>query len=284
MKIFFVFVCLFHFALPLQAGEDNASVWAHSHNTSMRLIAGSPLKGSIAHNSPVLRAGIEIKLAPNFKTYWRTPGESGVAPQISFDGSQNLKSAEVLFPAPHIFKDKTGTAIGYKNHVIWPIHAQAQDATKPVILNIKFDYGVCEKICIPASGTAKIALGLKKSTEFDTQISASEAHVPEKLNLGEGKGISITKVSETVVENNHATFIVDVAGSEFVDILPEAKPDSWYLEAQPINSKGSQFKITVFDPQSARHAVPCDISLTALQGSKGIEVPIRLAGCLDKGE
>jgi DsbC/DsbD-like thiol-disulfide interchange protein len=268
---FFVFML----ALPSQAVETNASPWAQSHNTSMRLIAGSP------HKDKILRAGIEIKLAPNFKTYWRTPGESGVAPVVNFEGSQNLKSAEVLFPAPSIFREKSGTTIGYKDHVTWPIHIVAQDATKPVLLNVKLDYGVCEKICIPASGTAQMSLFNSQKSEFDTKITEAELNVPQKTTLGQGKDISITKITPPVIENTRSTFIVDITGSQFLEILPEAKPDSWYLEAQVLNNIGNQFKITVFDPQVARGAMPCDIKLTVMNAKNAIEVPIRVAGCIE---
>ncbi len=74
-----------------------------------------------------LRAGIEIKLQPGWKTYWRYPGDSGVPPQFDFAGSENLASAEVLYPAPHSFKDEAGTSIGYKETVVFPV------ASRPAI-------------------------------------------------------------------------------------------------------------------------------------------------------
>ncbi len=272
--------CLFVSNIPLYAAEPSSSLWVHSHNTSMRLIAGASKPNETLH------AGLEIRLAPGFKTYWRTPGESGVAPVASFEGSQNLKKAEVLFPAPQIFKEKSGTVIGYKDSIVWPIHVEAQDAAKPVLLNIKLDYGVCEKICVPASGTATISLTSAKETEFDAKIKSAEARVPQKMKLGEGKDVSITKVSSPIIENGHATFLVDVAGSQFLDVLPEArsdglKPESWYLEAQAMNNIGNQFKITVFDPQSGQSRVPCNIVLTAMNQSKAIEVSVRLAKCVE---
>ncbi len=275
-QIFIAVFYLLNFQSLAQSIEANASSWALSHNTSMRLIVGSGSK-----NTSVLSAAIEIKLAPHFKTYWRTPGDSGVPPQISFEGSENLKSAEVLFPAPRIFKDETGTTAGYKDHTIWPVRIKAQDISKPVILNVKLDYGVCEKICIPASGTAKINLNYGEKTEFDAQIAGAEALVPVKIKLGQGNDLSITKVSNPTIENNHAVFIVDIAGSQFVEILPEAKPESWYLEAHPVSPAGNQFKIIVFDPQQARKATPCDIRLTVMQKNKAIEVPVRLEGCIE---
>src|SRR5690606_14977149 len=36
--------------------------------------------------------GIEIDLAPGWYTYWRMPGEAGIAPVLDWSGSSNLAS------------------------------------------------------------------------------------------------------------------------------------------------------------------------------------------------
>src|SRR5262245_10040225 len=92
----FAAVCLFGAtAAPVLAAD--ASPWDNDLRSSARLIAAS---ASGESGNRVLRAGIEIKLLPGWKTYWRYPGDSGVPPAFDFSASQNLKSATVLFPAP----------------------------------------------------------------------------------------------------------------------------------------------------------------------------------------
>src|SRR6478736_2001629 len=54
------------------AGDTSA--WDGDARSGVRLIAGkAPADGSGA-----LRAGVELKLSPGWKTYWRYPGDSGV--------------------------------------------------------------------------------------------------------------------------------------------------------------------------------------------------------------
>ena len=93
----------------------------------MRLIAGANSKDDVA-----LRAGVEIKMQPGWKTYWRYPGDSGVPPRFDFSGSENLTAAKVLFPAPHLFTDETGHSLGYKGNVILPVVVTPQQPGKPV--------------------------------------------------------------------------------------------------------------------------------------------------------
>src|SRR5712671_4274365 len=114
----------------------DASPWDADVQAGMRLIAGTSM-----------RAGVEIRLNPGWKTYWRYPGDSGVPPRFDFAGSQNVKSIEVAWPAPHAFTDDSGTSIGYKNSVIFPLRIAPEDPKRPVQIRVKLEYGVCEKYC-----------------------------------------------------------------------------------------------------------------------------------------
>src|SRR5712691_2839794 len=101
------------FGLPAgmwtSAWAADASPWDGDTHASLRLIAGSRTSDAMA------RAGIEIKLAPGWKTYWRYPGDSGVPPRFDFAGSENVKSIEIMWPAPHRLSDESGITIGYKD-------------------------------------------------------------------------------------------------------------------------------------------------------------------------
>src|SRR5690242_800652 len=118
---------------PASAGD--ASDWDQGLQSAVRLVAaratgsGTPL---------VYRSGLEIKLNPGWKTYWRYPGDSGVPPAFDFSKSENVKSATVLFPAPSRFPDGAGgNSIGYKGSVLLPIHVVPNDPKKPAVLRLK---------------------------------------------------------------------------------------------------------------------------------------------------
>jgi DsbC/DsbD-like thiol-disulfide interchange protein len=128
------------------AGPATESPWAKGFNSSVRLISGAG------------RAGVELTMPPGWKTYWRMPGDAGVPPSFDWAGSTNVAKVEVLYPAPHRMVDQSGTAIGYKDRVIFPLAITPTDPTKPVDLALAIEYGVCKDICIPAD--AKLALTL----------------------------------------------------------------------------------------------------------------------------
>ena len=50
-------------------------------------------------NSDIL-IGLEFKLEPGWKIYWRQPGDSGLPPELDFSSSKNLSSYEIKWPYP----------------------------------------------------------------------------------------------------------------------------------------------------------------------------------------
>jgi suppressor for copper-sensitivity B len=96
-----------------------------------------------------LNAGIEITMAPGWKTYWRSPGDAGVAPLIDFSASRNIGDVEVAFPVPHRYDDGFSVTNVYEDRVVLPITGLVPDLTKPVDLVLDLVIGVCREICIP---------------------------------------------------------------------------------------------------------------------------------------
>lgn len=136
---------------PATAGEV-ASSWATGHASRVRLVAGTD------HADPARRlAGLQIRLSTGWKTYWRHPGESGgVPPRFDWTGSENLKSATVLFPAPQRLPDALGDSIGYKHDVDLPIRIEPRDPAQPMSLKLSIEFGVCREICVPAEAKLEI--------------------------------------------------------------------------------------------------------------------------------
>src|SRR4051812_43433024 len=186
----------------------DVSPWEDDLQSAARLI------GARAHNESggrVFRAGVEIKLKEGWKTYWRYPGDSGVPPVLDFSKSQNVKTVTVLYPAPTRFSDGGGGhSIGYQGAVTLPLHVVAQDASKPVTLNLKLDYAVCEKLCVPAEAKLELVL-TGAETANEAALSAAEMRVPRVVAVGSDGTPSIHAVRREA-GSGKPRVTVDVAG------------------------------------------------------------------------
>lgn len=216
--------------LTLAAGPSfaaNSSQWDVDTRSAVRLVAARSL---VESGVTYLRAGIELRLQPGWKTYWRYPGDSGVPPVFDFGGSENIKSVTVLWPAPERFSDGGGYSIGYKNGVILPLRVVPKDDRKPVILRLKLDYAVCDSLCVPAKGKVELELTRKGATR-DSSVDAAEARVPMPTSIGTGQSLIIRSV-QRLLGALRGRVLVDVAApdsSNMVDLFAEGPTPKWAL-------------------------------------------------------
>ena len=261
-------------AVASRAGD--ASPWDADQRSALRLIAGSTASGA-----PALRAGIALRIAPGWKTYWRYAGDSGLPPAFDFTGSENVKSVTVRWPAPRRFADGAGgNSIGYTGEVVFPLQVMPQDARRPVTLRLKAEYGVCEVICIPASGKAQLQLTSGQSSE-DAAVTAAEARVPRPAALGEPGQLSVRALHREVIASRQRV-IIDVKapdGGE-VDLFAEGPTPQWSLplpepvESGPDGARRFAFDLDGVPPGSS--IAGAQIKLTLVAGNDAIEVTTHL--------
>jgi len=207
------------------AQAADASLWDGDVRSAVRLVAGN------AGADQALRAGIELRLAAGWKTYWRYPGDSGVPPVFDFAKSENVKSVAVAWPAPHRFTDNEGSTIGYKTGVLLPLRVVPENPQRPVRLRLNLDYAVCERLCVPAKGTAQLELG-RAPSPHDAALAAAEARVPTQSRLGEAGPLAIRSVRrEGGPGKAHPRVIVEVAAPAAapLDLFVEGPTEEWAL-------------------------------------------------------
>ncbi len=95
--------------------------------------------------------GLKIDLNKNWKTYWRLPGNAGLEPLFTFDKSENVFAAKIMWPSPIIFGEDNLWSIGYKDSVLLPLEVTPIDTSKPIKLEIQANIGLCEDVCIPVT-------------------------------------------------------------------------------------------------------------------------------------
>ena len=158
---------------------------AHS---AVRLLAGS-------RSGAVLLGGIAFQLQPGWKTYWRTPGDSGVPPRFDFSKSDNVEAVTMLWPAPTEIRRwrRRHTRSAITKQIVLPLRIVAKNADKPVTLRASINYAVCEKLCIPVEANAELAFASVASTE-DSALFAALDTVPKPANVGDPNPLTIRDV------------------------------------------------------------------------------------------
>jgi DsbC/DsbD-like thiol-disulfide interchange protein len=254
----------------LAAPSVAASAWVDGHRSRVRLLdagrdGGAPL------------AALEIELHPGFKTYWRTPGDSGVPPTFDWAASTNVAAVEPLWPAPTRFEDAGGVSYGYHDRLVLPLRVRLRDAGRPARLAGAVDYGVCNDICIPAR--AEVALDLSGMGAPPALVAQAIARVPTPEAIGGSGPLAILAVAP----QPGAKLLVSVRAPQGTTpaLFPEA-PDNWYLAVGGMAEAGDAgaarlgtFMVEVAQrPRDA--AGPVDLRFTLAAGERAIESVLRL--------
>ncbi|MCS0497563.1 protein-disulfide reductase DsbD family protein [Ancylobacter sp. MQZ15Z-1] len=255
------------------ARAEAASDWSAPDGTAVRLIGGPA-----DHTS--LTGGVEIRLAPGWKTYWRYPGDAGVPPHFDWSGSQNVGGVKILWPAPIRFDEGGSLSIGYKKDVVIPIEVTPTDAAKPVTLKLNLDFAVCEKICQPANAT--LSLDLPPGGDAPSPaLAAALASVPKPATLGAtGTPAIETAVLEQAGDDKSIRIEAKTSNADHADLFVEGPDESWALPL-PTREAGPDGKIVFVLPVDG---VPdgADIATTPLRftltdGSRAVEVEAPLS-------
>ncbi|MBS7545195.1 protein-disulfide reductase DsbD domain-containing protein [Ancylobacter oerskovii] len=163
-------------ALSLPATAEVESPWSAPEGTAVRLIAG-------AREGDAHRAGVEIRLAPGWKTYWRYPGDAGIPPHFDWSDSDNVDRVEVDWPAPARFDEGGATSIGYKRDVVLPLKVVPKDPARPVRLDLALDFAVCSTVCQPASASLALDIPAGGAGPTPQELETAAAQVPRPAAL-----------------------------------------------------------------------------------------------------
>lgn len=191
---------LFALVVPGGSARAAASDWAQQAHGAARLISAVEATGS----GSTLDVGLQLRLPPGWHTYWRTPGDAGVAPTIDWQGSENLANATVAWPAPRRLPSLGGLeTIGYEDTVVLPIAVTLTHPGAALHLHADVDYASCKDVCIPYHASLDLVLppGLAQPGPEAPLIAAARAQVPGGLAAGQFtlRGAAVTPAREGAV-------------------------------------------------------------------------------------
>lgn len=216
-------------------------------------------------------AALHLQLAPHWKTYWRAPGDAGVAPIFDWSGSANLRAVKIHWPRPEVFDFQGMQTIGYRGDVVLPVEITPQDPSKPIQLQAGVELGVCNDICMPAE--LSLAGLLPMTGAPDGLIAQAMAEVPEdaaRAGLSE-LGCRIEQIHDGLRVTARMT-LPPVQGAETVVMEPDGP--AWVSDAI-VTRQGAELiaMADIVPPPGEDFALdPARLRLTILSPGQALEV------------
>lgn len=252
------------------AGARPASEWVRADFADVRLI--SAVAGTEGRDTVPL--GLEFRLAEGWKVYWRSAGDAGYPPQVIWDASDNLASAETAYPVPHRFSLFGLETFGYKDHVVYPITAHLTEPGAPLRIDAALNALVCSDICVPLEATLRLdlAAGSPEPTAFTQLLDRWTAQVPRDLP---GVGLEVTAVRATGDPASPTLEIAVKSESPIgaIDVFPEGPKGSSFGKPE-IVSGASPMQATLRVPVGLRQGAKIDdaaLTLTLVDGDRFVE-------------
>lgn len=234
------------------------------------IIAGRLLAG-FATDQGNRMAGLELALAPGWKTYWRAPGDAGIPPIFDWRGSKNVKAVRLHWPRPSVFHLNGMQSVGYHDALVLPLEVEPMDPAQPVALHLRVDLGVCKDICMPA--TLDLSADLTP-VGGDAAIRAALADQP--IN-GSAAGLTDVHCSvEPIRDGLRVTAHLDLPtqGAEETVVLESGLDGVWVSEATTTRDGGRLTAVAdMVPPEGAPFALDrSGVVVTVIAADRAVEI------------
>lgn len=152
--------------------------------------------------------GLKLIHAPHWHTYWKNPGDSGLATELKWTLPAGWTASETLWPLAKKIPIGPLVNFGYENEVLLlsAIKVPANfDASSdgPVVVQLHATWLVCSKECIPQEGQFEITIPLRKAAlQNSAEFEQALAQVPSPLKLNKNNQIKVNGTDVELQINN----------------------------------------------------------------------------------
>lgn len=171
--------------------------------------------------------GLQIQHQPQWHTYWRNPGDSGLATELQWQLPEGLTSGNIIWPAPQKIPVGSLANYGYEGSVllVTPVQVgpkfKASASETDITVQLRASWLVCKQECIPQEGEFLVRVPVKGSS-----VTASEAFQAALSNQA------------LLLKGNHSAEIAEDGRTLTlkIDALPpELSAGAWTIYPQTAN-------------------------------------------------
>ena len=190
----FAAICIF-FAYSPQialAAIDFGAYTRSSAQQSGAVVQTEQLRAELLAHAPEgigigkpLWLGLALQHQPHWHTYWKNPGDSGLATQLQWTTPKGVVAGDIEWPLPQKIAIGSLANFGYENSVLLPVaftlnqDFQTQPGQSEMEIGLQANWLVCKQECIPQEGRFVLKLPLKGATAMHAaQFSAVKKALP----------------------------------------------------------------------------------------------------------
>lgn len=147
--------------------------------------------------------GLFMRHVPGWHTYWKNPGDSGLATTLTWKLPAGTTAGPILWPTPQQFPVGPLMNYGYAGEVLLPTRLTLPSSYggAPLAIRMRANWLVCQELCIPESGDFELLIPADEpSTSHARYFDAAFSSAPV-IHTGKASG-----------HVAHGALVVKVAG------------------------------------------------------------------------
>jgi len=173
-------------ASPAASASSAGAPWVAGASSSALVAASAPLVAAAASTArarasvpPVeaelvaatmsvapggtVRVGLRLAMAPGWHVYWRSPGDSGQAPTITWTLPAGVTASPIAWPVPRRMVTPPLATYVYDDDVLLPVMLSVPPDFAGATLEVvaAADWLVCEDECQPGATTLRLAIPVR---------------------------------------------------------------------------------------------------------------------------
>lgn len=161
-----------------------------------------------------LWVGLQITHQPEWHTYWKNSGDSGLPTELTWTLPAGLVAGDIAWPVPKKIPIGNLANYGYEDTVLLPVPLTVTPAFQPsplagdVQIKLRANWLVCKKECIPEQGEFALKLPVRGTTALHAQAFEDAFARQPKPVMSQKTGI----VPESTARVDEGALAVTVQG------------------------------------------------------------------------
>ena len=263
-----------HLALPptMHSAWAGASAPHAAEAVTARLVSA---QDAVTPDAGTLSAGLDLKLARGWKTYWRSPGEVGLAPQLDWSRSGNVADVELLYPAPTRFTAFGIENYGYRDRVVYPLRVELERPGEAARLNLDATILVCAEICVPETFTLGLDVPAGATAALDGDGAALIARFAERVPTADDRSVEVERVAH---DKDAGRYVVTVRADGPLNdpqVFLEIAGAKFGAPEEPVVTEGGR-RVRIAVPVSVEGYGPDLAIVTVADGKRAVEHEVEI--------
>ncbi len=125
-----------------------------------------------------LQLGLWLQHQPHWHTYWKNPGDSGLATTLNWTLPQGWRPGDIQWPTARKIPVGSLANYGYEGSLLLPVTVTLPKRAIPgpsVKVTLEASWLVCEKECVPQDGKFVLQLPVATATTTHAALFADHA-------------------------------------------------------------------------------------------------------------